>query len=177
MNRMKTLLVVILAAVLLTFSVSGTIAWLSVKTEKVENTFTPAKVDTKIEETFDKNVKSAIEVKNVGTIPVYVRVSVSGYWCDSTGNIIEPWDESFAVGSDWLKGSDGYYYYKTPLAAGSTTLDLLDSNIEPEPRSDGAHLEVTVIHQSIQAEPTSVVADEWKVTLNGTTITGIAASN
>lgn len=162
MNRMKTLLVVILAAVLLTFSVSGTIAWLSVKTEKVENTFTPAKVDTEIEEKFENNVKSVIKVENTGTIPVYVRVSVSGYWCDSTG-IIKPWEGSvtLAENSNWFKGSDGFYYYNKSIAPNGRTENLLGKSIEASVQADGSYLVINVLHQSIQYAPVSVVNDKW----------------
>lgn len=163
MNRMKTLLVVILAAVLLTFSVSGTIAWLSVKTEKVENTFTPAKVDTVIDETFKNNVKSVIKVRNDGTIPVYVRVSVSGYWCDSKGDIIEPWEGSvtLAENSNWFKGSDGFYYYNKSIAPNGRTENLLGKSIEASVQADGSYLVINVLHQSIQYAPVSVVNDKW----------------
>ena len=41
-------------ALLLTLAIGGTVAWLSVKTEPVDNTFLPSKVSCNVTEKFDK---------------------------------------------------------------------------------------------------------------------------
>ena len=174
MRNKKFLLGAVLVVLLLIFAVGGTLAYLVTQTDPVVNTFTPADVSTEIKETFVNNVKSSITVKNKGDIPVYVRVALVGNWCDSDGNVVEPWNGSVDINnSDWIEGSYGYYYYKTPLAASATTSDLLGTNITESVRADGAHLEITVLQQSIQAEPTTAVQNAWGVTVaaNGTITT------
>lgn len=182
MNRIKILLVAILTTVLLTISVSGTLAWLQDNTDEVENVFTPTKVDTEIDEDFDNNIKSSIVIINkADSIPVYVRVAVVGNWIDDKGKVVAPWTGSVVYNdTDWIKLGD-YYYYKSPLSAGATSNNLLkvDNPITAGSSPvDGAHLEIDVIHQSIQANPTSVVIGEWDVTLDTSgNITDPAATN
>lgn len=167
----KFLLGAVLVVLLLTFAVGGTLAYLVTQTDSVVNTFTPANVDTEIDETFVNNVKSSIKVENKGNIPVYVRVALVGNWCDSNGNVVEPWNGSVTINSsDWIEGNDGYYYYTRPLAASATTSNLLRSSITASAREDGAHLVITVLQQSIQAEPTTAVQNAWGVTVSDDTI-------
>ena len=169
MNRKKLIVLTVLVVLLLTCSVSGTLAWLSTKTDPVENVFTPVELDTEISEDFAKNEKTRIAVTNVQAddhIPAYVRVGVSGNWVDKDGKIVTPWDGEFEINTtDWFKGSDGYYYYKKVLPVGATTEDLLatDETIILTEDANGNTLAVTVIHQSIQTVPSSVVATEWPV--------------
>ncbi|MBE5773251.1 MAG: hypothetical protein E7337_04880 [Clostridiales bacterium] len=156
-NKKKSILLLIAIAALLLAAVGGTVAYLVTSTSPVVNTFTPASVDTEIVEDFKDNVKSSIKVINNGNIPVYVRVAVIGNWVKD-GQIVETWSlpNSFVDTSKWTIDG-GYYYYNGTVAAkvgttpGSTT-NLLKTPIEVEHREDGAHLEVTVIHQSIQAD-------------------------
>lgn len=168
--KIKTILTLAALALLLTFTVSGTLAYLVTNTGEVENVFTPVEIETRIGEEFDKTVKSSVTVTNgADSIPVYVRVAVVGNWVDDEGNIVEPWTSDFTVGDGWDDGDDGYYYYTTPVQPGSSTSDLLKSNIETE-ANDGLHLEVVVMQQSVQAEPTTAVTELWGVTVdaNGT---------
>ena len=112
MRNKKFLLGAVLVVLLLTFAVGGTLAYLVTQTDPVVNTFTPADVSTEIKETFVNNVKSSITVENKGDIPVYVRVALVGNWCDSDGNVVEPWNDSVDINnSDWIEGSYGYFYY------------------------------------------------------------------
>ena len=164
----KSSLLLIAVAALLVAAVGGTVAYLVTNTSSVVNTFTPANVSTEIEEEFDRTTKSSIMVENTGDIPVYVRVALVGNWCkDEDGNtvIVDAYTPSFTLGSDWSKGSDGYYYYTKPLAASATTSDLLGTSITEYVRADGARLEITVLQQSIQAEPTTAVVEAWGVTV------------
>ena len=167
MNRRKSITLAILVVLLLTFAVSGTIAYITTKTDPVKNVFTPAKVDTEIEEKFEGNVKSSVVIKNTvaaeaGGIPVYVRVAIVGNYVDNkTGEIVAAWTPSFTVGSGWTKVGD-YYYYTSEVAPGGETTNLLGSPISPDTATyPNAHLEVTVIHQSIQSEPTSAAQSAW----------------
>lgn len=171
MNHKRSIMLVALVVILLTFAVSGTIAWIATKAGPVENVFTPGQVDTAIIETFTDGVKSDIKVLNKDdpkNVDVYVRVSVSGYYQDANGKIVDEWNPSFTCNAaeGWFKGRDGFYYYKNILKVGVWTPDLLaEGQTISSTTADGKTLVVNVVHQSIQAEPTSAVTDAWGVTV------------
>ncbi|MBR5560613.1 MAG: hypothetical protein IKU73_04290 [Clostridia bacterium] len=155
----KTILTLSALALLLTFTVSGTLAYIATQTGEVENVFEPVEVDTEIDETFRNDVKSVVKVKNVGDIPVFVRVAVIGNWCNDANEVVEPWNPSFTPGSGWSKRGE-YYYYNSAVQPGDATGDLLGSDITTS-ANNGLHLEVVVMQQAIQAEPTSAVEGVW----------------
>ena len=158
MNRRKSFVLIAMVALLLTFTVSGTIAWLAASTDELVNTFTPGKIDTEIDEPgWDDKTKGTVQVTNTAsTISVYVRVAVAANWVKG-GVIVQPWsgtidhDETYWTYNE----DDGFYYYNTILPAGDTTENLLANPItytsEEVPVED-AKLVITIIHQSIQAE-------------------------
>ena len=165
----KGVVLLIALALLLTCAVSGTVAYLSVGSGPVTNTFPPAVLDTVIVEAFNKPyggaVKSSIQVKNKGTIDAYVRVGVYGYWAVKDGSgaekIIAPWSFAEAPADGWEKKGD-WYYYTSKLAPGDTTDNLLSSHIKgdnPPDNYPNAYLVVNVIHQSIQTEPGQALMD------------------
>ena len=166
MKHKKSLLTVILVVILLTSAVSGTIAYLKTSTGTVTNTFQPSKVDTKIVEGFDQNGnKNSIVIANkADSTSAFVRVAIVGNWCDSNGNIVEPWNGSLTLGADWNQSGD-YYYYTKALAAGESTGNLLGAAISAEHlTNDNLSLEITVMQQAIQSEPLSAVSQKWGVT-------------
>lgn len=146
-------------------AIGGTVALLMDSTDSVTNKFAPASSGITIEEKVKENYKTEIAVKNTGDTGVYVRVSlVANYYGENgniTGGAAVP---DFTLNSDkWFVGNDGYYYYKQPVAAGDVTDNLLASESKM-PLED--NMQVTVLAQSIQASPTSVVYDKWGVTVN-----------
>ena len=154
----KSLALLIVAALLLTITVSGTVAYLVDSTERLVNTFEPTSVTTSTEETFDQQTKSSVVINNTGDIPVYIRVAVVGSWMKD-GQVVDDWKPDFEVGADWQQ-RDGLYYYTKPIPANDKTTDLLGSSITATTQ-DGAVLTVRVISQAIQAEPTSAVQEAW----------------
>ncbi len=168
----KSLVLLIALALLLTCAVSGTVAYLSVGSEPVVNTFTPAKLDTVIVEDFGKQydgvAKRSIKVQNNGNIDAYVRVGVYGYWAvkDGGGNekIIAPWASTVTPANGWAQKGD-WYYYPEKLAPNATTPELLSGSIirdNPPSAYPNAYLVVNVIHQSIQTEPSQALTDaKW----------------
>lgn len=162
----KSIVLLIALALLLTCAVSGTVAYLSVGSGPVTNTFTPAILDTKIVEDFADGEKSSIAVQNNGTIDAYVRVGVYGYWAVKDGDnesIVAPWASTVTPADGWEKKGD-WYYYTSKLAPDDTTGNLLKEPITQSDRPDGydtAYLVVNVIHQSIQAEPVGAVQEAW----------------
>ena len=167
MKRFHKKSLVLLAALtlLLTVTVSGTVAFLSVSSGPVTNTFTPVQVDTVINETVSKGEKSSITVTNKDlkkNIPVYVRVAVYGNWVDATGKILQPWSVLSSYNTAYWEESGGYYYYKSELAVGATTSNLLEDPITDAEMPAGAdHLEVVVVHQAIQSQPIDAVKSAW----------------
>lgn len=178
-NRKKTILLAVTIALVLAASVGGTIAWITTSTPGIENVFKPVEVNTwLVEEGWvnEGSSKGSIQVQNDSDptkyIPVYVRVAVSGNWVvtDENGQkeIVAPWTGMpNTINSDWFKQGD-FYYYKKVLPVDGITSNLLDTNhpIQPEKPETvpaDAHLEVDVLHQSIQANPTTVVEDLWPV--------------
>lgn len=175
-NRKKTILLAVTIALVLAASVGGTIAWITTSTPGIENVFKPVEVNTWLVEdgwVNEGSSKGSIQVKNASDptkyIPVYVRVAVSGNWV-LNGEIVAPWTDMptpITINSDWFKQGD-FYYYKKVLPVGGITSNLLDTNypIQPADGPEGAHLEVDVLHQSIQANPTTVVKGLWSVTVD-----------
>lgn len=153
--KIKSMLLLALVAMLLLGSVGGTVAFLVTSTNSVENVFTPANLDTDIVEVVEGNVKKSITVMNNGNVPVYVRVAIIGYYVDDkTGNIVAPWGGTPSYNVEyWERGSDGFYYYKFEVQPGDSTKNLLSSPIAADTTTyPDAHLVITVMHQSIQAE-------------------------
>lgn len=149
----KSLVLLVCVALLLTCAVGSTVAYLVDKTDSITNTFTPAKVTTTIEEDFDGETKSRIQIKNeANSINVWVRVAIVGNWVKD-GQIVAPWTGPVDYNTtDWSLESDGYYYYNSVVEPGKSTTNLLKTQITAGTREDGAHLEITVIHQSIQSD-------------------------
>lgn len=146
-------------------AIGGTVALLMDSTDSVTNKFVPASSGITIEEKVKENCKTEITVKNTGDTGVYVRVSLVANYYDENGNITGGAAvPDFTLNSDkWFVGNDGYYYNKQPVAADDVTDNLLASGSNMQLKDN---MQVTVLAQSIQASPTSVVHDKWGVTVN-----------
>jgi len=165
----KTALILSLCLIF-ALAVGTTFALLKASTAPVENTFTAAKSDIKIDEDVTGGQKKSIVVKNTGTAVSYVRVKLVMNWVDDNGNVsAEPVNITPSITDDWFE-QDGIYYYKMPVAPDGKTENLLkaDSPItEPADKPAGCHLEVTVLAESIQAAPSKAVTDSWGVGVDG----------
>ena len=160
----KTALILSLCLIF-ALAVGTTFALLKASTAPVENTFTAAKSDIKIDEDVTGGQKKSIVVKNTGTAVSYVRVKLVMNWVDENGNVSAT-PVNITVDYDntnWFE-QDGIYYYKMPVAPDGKTENLLkaDSPItEPADKPAGCHLEVTVLAESIQAAPSKAVEGAW----------------
>ena len=166
----KALILMVSLVAILAVSVGGVLAWLATSSNDVTNTFAPGDTEIKIEEKFENNVKSDVYVINKGNIPVYIRANLVFTWKDSAGNIIEkPADATLTVdhgNGDWVKGSDGFWYYTKPIAAGSETSAVVREAKVTFPEGKGYKMDLEVMAQSIQAEPKDAVEGAWDVTVN-----------
>lgn len=161
----KTALILSLCLIF-ALAVGTTFALLKASTSPVENTFTAAKSDIKIDEDVTGGQKKSIIVQNTGTAVSYVRVKLVMNWVDdTTGNIVSGDNlPNVTLNSDnsWFLGSDDIYYYKMPVAPDAVTTNLLQTPItEPADKPAGCHLEVTVLAESIQAAPSKAVEGAW----------------
>lgn len=158
----KTALILSLCLIF-ALAVGTTFALLKASTAPVDNTFTAAKSDIKIDEDVTGGQKKSIIVQNTGTAVSYVRVKLVMNWVDENGNVsAEPVNITPSITADWFE-QGGIYYYKMPVAAnnGETTNLLKTPITEPADKPAGCHLEVTVLAESIQAAPSKAVEGAW----------------
>jgi len=166
MKMNKKVLTLLLAFLLLFGTVSGTLAFLVTSTKSVENTFTPSKVDVEIEEEFDGDKKTNIRVKNTGDTDGYFRVKLVDYWHDEAGNITAKngWfsDTNLTLGTNWVKGDDGYYYYALPIAPNQTSATPLFTEAITllEDDEDETKQVLEIIAECIQSKPKEAF-DAW----------------
>lgn len=161
-KKLSAAAIAIILVVVMT--IGGTVAFLMDSTESVINKFTPASSGITIEEKVKENCKTEIAVRNTGDTGAYIRVSLVANYYDENGNITGGAAvPDFTNSEKWFLGNDGYYYYKLPVAAGDVTDNLLASESKMQLKDN---MQVTVLAQSIQASPTSVVHDKWGVTVD-----------
>jgi len=192
MNR-KNLLIgsaLVLAALLV---VGGTMAWFTAGAGPVTNTFTAGTVEIELHDvTYDdlqalvpfpengiQNVNPGddytkiVYVKNTGSKAVYVRVYLTPAWTDPEGASLplEAGDPSVPMatfplltGSKWVLHTDGYYYYKDPVAPGASTQNLIEQVIfagaEMTNDYQGATFTLKVEAEAVQASH-EAYKDEW----------------
>ena len=162
--KRRSLLPVLLAVVLtLSAATVGVWAYLKLATPPVKNTFTPAaSVAPVINETFVGNTKSNVTI-SVGETgySVYVRAAIIVTWQDADGNVyftqpVKGTDYTITYGSDWKKGTDGYWYYKNIVNSEGTTTALIGTcTATKEAPVSGYTLNVKIVAQTIQSAGTT----------------------
>lgn len=190
--KLSTVLVIAAALALVT-AIGGTMAWLTTHSEGLTNTFTPADIKGTIVEDFsDKTTKKDVKIQNDSDVPVYVRVALVPTWvnaaqepmaepCSLNDLLIKPTASAAGVSgeiftpdssSGWVKGADGYYYYTTPVAAGTTTNPFFaEATVKANKTPAGCTMNLQVLLQMIQAEGVNAegkrpVELAWDVTVN-----------
>lgn len=165
----KRSLVLVVSVLALVLAVAGgTLAWLVANTTPVTNTFTPAQVSCAVEETFNNNVKSNVNVRNTSDIDAYLRVKLVTYRVNKDGQHIGGTAEipPFTPGENWVKNGD-FYYYTLPVAPGKTPADPLigDSGIVLRAYIDvdGGKQVIEVMAEAIQSQPDNAVLQAWGV--------------
>ena len=107
------------------------------------------------DEISDANVKQNLVIKNDGGVKEYIRAAIVANWCDSEGLILAPWTDASPTGftdfpgTDWLPGTDGYYYYKKTVAPTGSPATLFKEYTPPVSPVEGAHLEMTIATQAV----------------------------
>ena len=148
--KMKKVLALVLALCLaMAIGVGATLAYLTAKTDTKVNTFTVGNVAIKLEELkWEESGKVEAEsvyaleplakdptVTNIGENPCFVRIKVEGLDClkeKGAGDIIYRTDyQDGKLGDNWVKHTDGYYYYTKVLAKTEATDALFDQIVIP----------------------------------------------
>lgn len=176
MSKRKRIIALLVGVILLA-GTAGTLAWLSV-TGVLVNQFGIGSVTPSVQETLNGNVKSDVKAKNTGTAPAYIRAAVDIYWQDATSGA-RLWEEPKAnehyeiawsrelrdasgtnSASCWVKASDGFYYWTSPVAPNTET-DVLIASVTELKATEGRNLVVDVSTQAVQATPDEAVRDAW----------------
>ncbi|MBQ1252355.1 MAG: hypothetical protein IIY02_05505 [Firmicutes bacterium] len=169
----RKLIVALLSLVLVVaLSIGGTFAWLNDTSDTVTNTFKPGEIVTRVDETFDGNVKSNVSIENVKTdnaVDAYIRAEIVVTWQKDNGNVygqlpVEGVDYTIGldVANGWVLAEDGFYYWTKPVAPGAKTGILITTCAPVDGKAPkGYSLCVEVISTAIQTVPTSVVTTEW----------------
>jgi len=173
----KSTMLLVSLALIVCLAVGTTIAYLVDTAGAVENTFTPTKVDVTIEEKFDGTTKENVTVTNNKTddaVDAYIRARVIVNWVDKDGNVLpdmpEGCSQTINYGTGWLQ-SGNYYYWPSVVAPGGKTGVLITSATYTAPVGSGYALQIEILAEGIQSEPTSVVAEKWPVTVSGGNLT------
>ena len=107
------------------------------------------------DEVTDQNVKQNLVITNSGGVKAYIRAVIVANWCDEDGNVVASWKDATPTGftgfpgTDWVSGTDGYYYYKHPVAPTKSPALLFETYTPPVSPVDGAHLEMSIVTQSV----------------------------
>lgn len=182
MSKRKRIIALLVGVILLA-GTAGTLGWLSV-TGVLVNQFGIGSVTPSVQETLNGNVKSDVKAQNTGTAPAYIRAAVDIYWQDGNGARLweepkeEPkeeadyeiaWSVADASGANladnWVKASDGFYYWTSPVAPGGETGVLINRVTELK-TTKGRNLVVDISTQAVQATPDEAVRDAWDCTVN-----------
>lgn len=166
--RINKAAVLLTAAVLLIGTVVGsTVAYLIAQTDAVENTFEYAKVSCEVTENFTGSEKKDVKVENTGTTDAYIRATYVVNWLDAQGNIVasDPEGYSYTLTENpdrvWTKGTDGYFYYLSPVAPDASTPGSLLTCTVTRPENPEYRLSVEILATAIQSTPASAVTEAW----------------
>ena len=167
---------------LLTVTVGGTIAFLMDSDGPLHNMFNPSQVTTNVVETLEGTTKKDVKIQNTGDTDAWIRAAVVITWQDADGNVYgqapvagEDFtinynvDENKTNPTKWYLGSEGFYYWPSPVAANNgETGVLIDSCTTDKSITVGTgeeavtyYLTVEIIGSGIQSKPANVFNTEW----------------
>lgn len=167
----RGVVLLIFTALLLVGTVSGSLAWLSASSDPVENTFQPSQVSCEIKETFSNSIKKDVYVTNTSHTEAYIRVAIIPTWIDSRESVVATpvTDKDYLIDLDrtnWIKGTDGYWYCKSPVPAEKDTPILIKSAALGT--DNGYTLNLQILAEAIQSKPTDAATEAWNITVDST---------
>lgn len=177
----KLFISVLTLALIVLVSAEPVLAFINTNTDPIENVFKTVKVETEIDEDFDKDEKKDVVITNLDNgknIDSYIRVALTPAWVDSEGNIasVTPvlgtdYELDLDLENGWIKGDDGFYYYTKIVKPDDSTTVLVEL-CKPIVKNGDLKFELNVASSAIQANPKTVVESEWNVTVNAEGILG-----
>ena len=177
-SRKNTRIITLLIALLLfsALAVGGTVAWLTANATPVENTFTPSHVACSVTEEFDGTTKSNVNVTNDSNIDAYIRVKLVTYRVNDAAQHIggTATIPTFTPGAGWVKHTDGYYYYTSPVKPNEKPkADLINSITLTGSYNDadGGKQVIEVMAEAIQSQPPAAVGSSWGVSISEGSVT------
>ncbi len=166
--RMNKLAILFIAVVMLIGAVVGsTVAFLVTETTPVTNTFEYAKVSCAVSETFSGATKENVQIQNTGTTDAYIRATYVVNWLHKDGTVAASVPEGYSYSltenpdNTWTKGTDGYFYYWTPVAPDESTAGSLLTCTVTYPENPEYTLSVEILATAVQSTPANAVADAW----------------
>lgn len=163
-NRAAVLLLSMI--LLIGIAVGTTVAFLVARTEPIKSTFEYAKVSCEV-----TGSKENVQIKNTGNTAAYIRATYVVTWRDGNRNVAVSVPDGYSYtltensGNNWKKGTDGYFYYTSPIVPGNSTLDsLLTCNVT-YPDNPEYTLSVEILAEAIQSEPAEAVQQAWGATI------------
>lgn len=169
MKKRRSLPIIMILFLIAVLLFCGTVmAFMFSRTEVLDNTFTPAEVSCRVEESFDGANKTSITVENTGNIKSYIRLRLVSYWVNDDGNVVAKPSviPDFSIQSEWLEGADNTYYYKDPVAPNEKTGEFLADQITLEISEEGYLQVVEVFAEAIQSEPKKAAESAWNVVIS-----------
>ncbi|MGN0694103.1 MAG: TasA family protein [Lentihominibacter sp.] len=170
MSKKKIVSLCLALALMVTLCVGGTLAYFT-DTDDATNTFTVGNVDITLTEPnwTSTGSEDAPEVypgealakdptvTNNGANPCFVRIKVEGLNCLGNAGMITYRTDYVTdkLGDNWVKGTDGYFYYNKVLEVGATTDALFDQIVMPTGLTNGdatTAYNVNVTAEAVQAQ-------------------------
>lgn len=140
-----------------------------------------------VEDNVVGNIKNNLTITNTGFNDGYVRATIIGFWKNSNGDAVMPWnapanisvpssatdDGVFQLPSNWsnnwMVGGDGFYYYKHLLDSQHSTAKLFESyTLNAAPPVAGAELELSIIVQIVAEK--DITNSGWPVSAANQTL-------
>lgn len=151
-NKKLTALLVSVTLIL-GIGIGSTVAYLLDNTGAVTNTFTPANVSVDVEETFQNNTKTDVDIRNNSNIKVYIRATIVVYWKKGNDIVAPPANGSVGItmgtSQKWIY-KNGIYYYTEALEPNAETDNLIEKVSVELPKGYTYHLDVHA--EAIQAD-------------------------
>lgn len=162
-------------ALLLAVGIGITTAWLSGYDAGGAFRFEDAMVQCQTVNSYDN-----IAVQNTDEVFAHIRVKAIVHYREKLSDgtygslypqpAVEGSDYTFTINTtDWVKGDDGYYYYRSPLAPGATTPQLVNGiNLDFNGVPEGYEMRIEYLAEAIQSDPSGRPAQQaWGATIDG----------
>lgn len=167
-SKKKIAVIAVIAIVALLAASIPAVAWMTKTMTPVVNTFKKAEVTGQVDNTAD-----GVIVTNTSNIDVYLRAVLTPTYYNADGSVNAgttsekqaAYLAKIVLPANWVKGSDGYYYYTKPIAPGATATAF------KYPAADsvtGLTFKLECNAELIQADPADAVTEAWNCTVSGT---------